>query len=88
MRFLRLSDDTLVHMVDDDSYISLCGLSSTYEDWGFPQTPFGLEYICGTCKTEWVLLQMAGKTIHLWHWVDSLTHKVYLAHEGFDGLLY
>lgn len=88
MRFLRSADSPLVHMVDCDTNISYCGLSHAYLAWKYPQTPFGLEYMCDACIAEWVLLQMAGRTITLYNWFDELANRPYKAQEGFDGLLY
>lgn len=88
MRFLHTADSPLIHMVHSEGLHSLCGLSAAYMDWKYPQTPFGLEYMCARCKAEWVILQMAGYTVHLYNWFDSSANKVYNANEGFDGLLY
>jgi hypothetical protein len=88
MRFLRIADSPLVHMVHSEGLASLCGASAAYMEWKYPQTPFSLDYLCDTCKAEWVILQMAGYTVYLYNWFDSKADRVYNAKEGFDGLLY
>lgn len=87
MRFLRPTGEPLVHIVDHEYDTSLCGLGNDTM-WVYPQTPFGLEYMCDACKAEWVLLQLTGRTVTLYNWYDATANRAYLAREGFDGLLY